>query len=531
MKHPVGSASSTRQGLVFSRVKLRTYLCVCFLILGVFVEASACLPPGFSLRFGGPGVYPGRLGGPHGLVRSDNGEIFVTENLANRVSVFDAAGGYLRSFGRYGTNPGQLWAPTDVAIGPGGYVYVVEQTGERVSVFSREGAFLWFWGRSGSGPGEFSSPMSIEADVRGNVFVVDSGNQRVQKFLPDGTFALSWGEFGTGPGQFWNPGGIAVDHQGRVFVCDALNSRIQVFTSDGSFLEEWPLPADVPGGTFPWAIALGENYGTVRVTDINGNRILELDAHGAVQCIWGEYGNGNGYFIEPYGITVDGGGNVFVSDHHNGYVDRFDAKLSPPLPPPQGPAKILFHVAEVRDSHCRPISSCGEASVTGDSGGPAYLYLLVARGGLSSVGAFQCGLGFENGKVKIHSWTLCADSEFPTAVNGSPEGAPWPLPGSGNLITWHIGLNCQVDDIAVAGYFYLSTYGEALIALTPRPVDGVAAVADCIPEEHLLGRGDLGYVTFSNGAGRTGCNPCLESCNPSVSVRVTTWGGIKALVH
>lgn len=107
--------------------------------------------------------------------------------------------------------------------------------------------------------------------------------------------ARSWGAAGTEPGQFNRPRGIAIGPDGEVYVVDSDNSRIQVFSPDGSFLRQWGSYCDIETGS-----------GCV---DPDGDGPLAL---------------GDGQFKEPWGITVDGSGRVYVADTWNHRVQVFD---------------------------------------------------------------------------------------------------------------------------------------------------------------------------------------------------------------
>jgi len=95
------------------------------------------------------------------------------------------------------------------------------------------------------------------------------------------------GTAGKGPGQFTFPRAVAVDGQSRIYVADSGNNRVQVFNPDGSFLRQF-------GST------------------------CKLDTKEGCQ------GDGRGQFNEPWGIAVDGDGNVYVSDTWNHRVQKFD---------------------------------------------------------------------------------------------------------------------------------------------------------------------------------------------------------------
>src|SRR5262249_38231293 len=68
--------------------------------------------------------------------------------------------------------------------------------------------------------------------------------------------------------------------------------------------------------------------GTVLVADTGNNRIVRLDAAGAVIDRWGgpEPGDGPARFREPCGLAVDRDGIVYVADTWNHRVQKLDAR-------------------------------------------------------------------------------------------------------------------------------------------------------------------------------------------------------------
>ena len=122
-------------------------------------------------------------------------------------------------------------------------------------------------------------------------------------------------------------------------------------------------------------------------------------------------------------------------------------------------------------------------------------------------------------------WHSCARMEF--------RGDGWPGPGSGNTITWGTGSLCPEVEIAVAGFFYVSAYGPAVMSVAPWPVTGVVKIADCgAAEDRVLSRSRVGWIALggaSVGTDSDGCNPVLEPCSGVTTVRSTTWGRLKAL--
>jgi hypothetical protein len=70
-------------------------------------------------------------------------EIYVLDNSASKVRVYDLEGNHLRSFGRKGQGPGELGRyAVDIAVGPDGHVFVGDRINRRVNVYSPEGVAL-----------------------------------------------------------------------------------------------------------------------------------------------------------------------------------------------------------------------------------------------------------------------------------------------------------------------------------------------------------------------------------------------------
>lgn len=79
----------------------------------------------------------------------------------------------------------------DVAVGKNGSIYVLDQQAAQIRVFDSEGSHLFSFGRAGRGPGELSSsnPMGARAVLMtraGELLVPDFDNQRVTRFSANG---------------------------------------------------------------------------------------------------------------------------------------------------------------------------------------------------------------------------------------------------------------------------------------------------------------------------------------------------------
>jgi DNA-binding beta-propeller fold protein YncE len=71
---------------------------------------------------------------------------------------------------------GSLVWPTAIAFDRAGNVYVTDEWTNRVSIFGKDGDYISKWQeRPGSGDGELNRPSGIAFDANDNAYVVDSG--------------------------------------------------------------------------------------------------------------------------------------------------------------------------------------------------------------------------------------------------------------------------------------------------------------------------------------------------------------------
>ena len=95
----------------------------------------------------------------------------------------------------------------------------------------------------------------------------------------------------------------------------------------GVYSSVQPINLINPGLDHPRALAFGPN-GRLYAADSSRHRIVELDETGAVLNSWGSQTLQPpimpGTFNEPWGIAVDGIGNVYVADTWNHRIQKFD---------------------------------------------------------------------------------------------------------------------------------------------------------------------------------------------------------------
>jgi tripartite motif-containing protein 71 len=313
----------------------------------------------------------GEFANPYDVAVDSAGNSYVADTGNNRIQKFGPGGGFLRAWGKdvvagnnvtgyeictvaqtcqagsEGGQGGEFKNPSGVSLDSNGNVYVADDINHRIQKFDPSGDFLLTWGKNvnvfggsgfetcdaevlciagakGSLGGEFQFPWNVAVGVDGSVYVTDLDNRRVQKFNSSGGFVLAWGkdvaaDGGTGfekctvaasckqgqagglGGELNAPAGIAVDHAGDVYVDDANNQRIDVLDSSGNFLRAWGMDV-VTGGSTGFEICTN-----------------------AASCRGGSGGQLGGELNSPYDVSVDGAGDVYVSDTRSDRIQEFDA--------------------------------------------------------------------------------------------------------------------------------------------------------------------------------------------------------------
>ena len=159
-----------------------------------------------------------------------------------RVSVIDVgdeagAEEFTGEFGKYGDRDGEFIWPSGMALAPDGNLFVSDEWLNQVSVFGKDGKFIKKWSTVPEADGKDHSTANIDVDGQGNVYATDGRAHEVRKFTADGELITRWGAPGAGNGQFDSPWGITVDrNDGSVYVADHRNHRVQKFTADGEWL-------------------------------------------------------------------------------------------------------------------------------------------------------------------------------------------------------------------------------------------------------------------------------------------------------
>ena len=203
-----------------------------------------------------------------------------------------------------------------------------------------------------SGDGGFATnaylayPSSTVSDSAGNLFVVDSANNRIRK-ITNGIISTVVGQAVANNIQATNaaldvPWGLAIDQQGNLFITDYYNNVVRKMDANGmlSIVAGNGIPAFSGDGGAATNASLNrpngvsvDLAGNLFISDYQNQRIRKIDTNGIITTVAGTGIAGysadnvaatNSKLNRPYGVAVDGLGNLFVADRFNNRVRKID---------------------------------------------------------------------------------------------------------------------------------------------------------------------------------------------------------------
>ncbi|MGI5835940.1 MAG: PA14 domain-containing protein [Chloroflexota bacterium] len=250
---------------------------------------------------------PGHLMQPKEVAVNPDGQVYVVDREARRVSYFTPEGALVGQF------QAEFVEPFAVAVAPGGQLFVLDSKGrEPIMMFTPDGRLL---SQMGGNLGMYS-PRGLFIDPSGALYVADTGRGRVLKLASTGQLL---GEF-RGSGQLEQPVAVVAAGDGTMYVADAEKHQMLVLDAKDQVLRSWAM---MPATTFDAPdVALGLR-GELYVSDPRNGVVRVFDQEGRTLTELGSPGDRNGQFNLPTGICVDGSGQLWVADTGNKRVQRW----------------------------------------------------------------------------------------------------------------------------------------------------------------------------------------------------------------
>jgi sugar lactone lactonase YvrE len=260
---------------------------------------------------------------PIGVAVDGAGNVFVADSNDNAVEEILAVNGSVPPLPTIIVLASGFYFPGAVAVDGNGNVFVAD-TGNNVvdEIMAVNGAFPAspIINTLGSG---FIAPKSVAVDSSGNVYVSDYDNDAVKEILAvNGTIPASptintllSNALNSG---FAAPGGIAVDGRGNVIVANDGYDEIDEIQAVNGIMPASPtvisLANIAPGSGLdePWGVAI-DGFGNVFVADTGNNRIVKLDLADAPSLTFASTAVGSTSSDSPQTITVENIGNAALT--------------------------------------------------------------------------------------------------------------------------------------------------------------------------------------------------------------------------
>jgi sugar lactone lactonase YvrE len=298
-----------------------------------------------------------RFAGPSGVILDTAGNLYVTDTFNGTIRKITPAGAVSTLAGTAGLSgstdgtgaAARFSSPVGITIDSTNNLYVGDIGNSTVRKITPAGVVSTFAGTAGArgstdGTGSaarFSYPSGISADGAGNLYVADSLNNTIRKITSAGvvsTLAGTTGVYGAADGmaavaRFRFPTATKMDSAGNLWVADSDNHTLRKITPAGVVSTVAGM-AIAPGSTDGIGAAArfdtpngmaGDSAGNVYVADSSNNTIRKITADGAVSTLAGTVrasGSTDGAgtaarFNNPFGITVDSAGNLYLADSFN----------------------------------------------------------------------------------------------------------------------------------------------------------------------------------------------------------------------
>ena len=244
---------------------------------------------------------------PVQIITNVDGDIFVSDEAANRITRFNEAGEFVSKWGTAGDGQGQFDGPTGIAFNPDGNLVVVDSKNHRVQQYTPDGEYIGGFGSHGSESGQMDLPWGVHVDERGDIYVADWGNNRFQIFSSEGELKNVVGTPGGGEAQFDRPSGVAVDKHGDIYVAEWGNNRVQMFNSEGHYI--WSFRGDA---------SLSRTARTYMLTNAMPNRLREM---GRIEQ--------EKYLRRPRSVRIDDKFRLFIPDYERYRIQVYQKDFIP----------------------------------------------------------------------------------------------------------------------------------------------------------------------------------------------------------
>ena len=257
---------------------------------------------------GKEGSAPGELDVPSGVaIHEDTHQIFITNQLNDRVEIFTETGEFLYQLG-----VGHLFRPYGIAL-HGDRIYV-SCTDDTVSKFSMNE--MWCVrrvGGNGSRNGQFNTPRQLTTDQIGRVFIADYSNKRICIHDPDLNHLRNIRHR-----NISQPSDVKVSRDRLYVLCPFSNPCIQVLSLEGYMLHSLITSGRDTDVSCPYFFCL-DPFNSFVISDYSSHSIRVFSPEGNLLHTVGGKRHQRGRFYHPRGVAITPNGRLICVSKYERY--------------------------------------------------------------------------------------------------------------------------------------------------------------------------------------------------------------------
>jgi uncharacterized protein (TIGR03437 family) len=299
---------------------------------GIITTVAGIGTPGTSGNNGPADV--AELSNPLAVAADSAGDVYIADGssvreVSNRIIASVVGSYYGAGCGSGPAASAQLSIPYGIALDPSGNLYIADTYNDCIreitngTIASVAGTALNPGYSGDNGPAlraQLNQPQGVALDAAGNLYIADSYNYVVRRVsngvittvAGNGTQGFSGDDGPATSAQLFIPTSITLDAAGNLFIVDNVNSRVRkvaggvITTIAGTGAQGFAGdngPATAASLDGPWGIAVDQG-GNVFVSDSGSNRIRMLVPSGPSNCT---------YAVSPFVFTAVKAGASFIA--------------------------------------------------------------------------------------------------------------------------------------------------------------------------------------------------------------------------
>jgi sugar lactone lactonase YvrE len=340
---------------------------------GIGIGSLSVLVPGKIATLAGDGhlgddtllAATSSINEPLGEAVDGAGNLYFSDSGGNRIRRVDAQGSITTVAGTgiagFAGDGGmavsaQINKPAAIAIDGAGNILFADSGNHAIRKIDITGKISTVAGILGQGgySGDFSlaifarltGPNGIAFDAYSNLYIADTGNNVIREvqasngvirtIAGNGTAGDSGDSALATTGEFNEPWGVAVSSNGHIYVADFKNNRIRRFDVGGN------LSTVVGDGNtntlFSPSSVVVDAAGNLYIADSDNDRVLKFNSSSNTATTLAGNGTevfgGDGFdanlagLFKPYSLSLDGAGDLFISDRLNLRVREVSATIA-----------------------------------------------------------------------------------------------------------------------------------------------------------------------------------------------------------